>query len=91
MPLRLDAREAGFARAFAGLLAAKREVSEDVDEAVRAIIADVVARGDAALIDYTSRFDGLDLTRERLRVGADEIDAAVGRAAARRSTPCGSR
>jgi histidinol dehydrogenase len=77
MPLRLDAREAGFARAFAGLLAAKREVSEDVDEAVRAIIADVVARGDAALIDYTSRFDGLDLTPERLRVGADEIDAAV--------------
>ena len=77
MPLRLDAREAGFARAFAGLLAAKREVSEDVDEAVRAIIADVVARGDAALIDYTSRFDGLDLTPERLRVGADEIEAAV--------------
>ena len=66
-----------FARAFAGLLAAKREVSEDVDEAVRAIIADVVARGDAALIDYTSRFDGLDLTPERLRVGADEIEAAV--------------
>jgi len=77
MPLRLDAREAGFARAFAGLLAAKREVSEDVDEAVRAIIADVVARGDAALIDYTSRFDGLDLTPDRLRVGADEIEAAV--------------
>ena len=50
MAQRLDAREAGFARAFAGLLAAKREVSEDVDEAVRTIIADVTARGDAASI-----------------------------------------
>ena len=77
MPLRLDAREAGFARAFAGLLAAKREVSEDVDEAVQAIVADVIARGDQALIDYTSRFDQLDLTPGRLQVGADEIEAAV--------------
>ncbi len=54
---------AGFARAFDRLLAAKREVSEDVDEAVRAIIDDVAARGDDALIDYTPRFDGLGLTR----------------------------
>jgi histidinol dehydrogenase len=77
MPLRLDAREAGFARAFAGLLAAKRETSEEVDEVVRSIIADVIARGDAALIEYTSRFDGLDVGPDRLRVGEDEIEAAV--------------
>ena len=77
MPLRLDAREAVFARAFAGLLAAKRETSEEVDEVVRSIIADVIARGDAALIEHTSRFDGLDLAPDRLRVGEDEIEAAV--------------
>ncbi len=79
MPLRLDAREPGFARAFSGLLAMKREVSEDVDETVRGIIADVAARGDAALIDYTSRFDGLDLTPGTLRVGDEEIEASLGR------------
>jgi histidinol dehydrogenase len=60
------------------LLAAKREVSEDVDQAVRAIIDEVVARGDEALIDYTSRFDNLALTAGTLRIGDDEIDAAKG-------------
>jgi histidinol dehydrogenase len=78
MPLRLDARAPGFARAFAGLLAMKREVSEDVDETVRGIIADVAARGDAALVAYTSRFDGLDLTPETLRVADEEIEASLG-------------
>jgi histidinol dehydrogenase len=77
MAQRLDARGAEFARAFSDLLGAKREVSEDVDQAVRAIIDDVIARGDAALIDLTSRFDGLDLTPETLRISDSEIDAAV--------------
>jgi histidinol dehydrogenase len=76
MALRLDAREASFPQDFARLLATKREVSEDVDQAVRAIIEDVVARGDAALIDYTARFDGLELTADSLRISDREIDAA---------------
>ncbi|WP_230531256.1 histidinol dehydrogenase [Microvirga roseola] len=76
MAQRLDAREASFPQAFAALLAAKREVSEDVDQAVRAIIEDVVARGDEALIDYTYRFDGLALQPETLRISDAEIDAA---------------
>lgn len=59
MPIRLDARDAGFEREFSALLAMKREVSEDVDQVAAAIIADVRARGDAALIDYTGRFDKL--------------------------------
>jgi histidinol dehydrogenase len=80
MAQRLDARDAGFPRAFADLLAAKREVSEDVDEAVRAIISDVVARGDAALVEYTRRFDGLAVSAEGLRISDDEIDAAGARA-----------
>ncbi|WP_262028234.1 histidinol dehydrogenase [Microvirga sp. Mcv34] len=76
MAQRLDAREPSFPLAFATLLAAKREVSEDVDQAVRAIIEDVVARGDEALIDFTYRFDGLALQPETLRVSDAEIDAA---------------
>src|SRR4051812_19587606 len=79
MAQRLDAREPGFSRAFAALIATKREVSEDVDEAARAIVEDVAARGDAALIAYTTRFDGLALTPATLRVPEAEIDAAVGR------------
>jgi histidinol dehydrogenase len=77
MAQRLDARSEDFERAFTKLLGQKREVSENVDDAVRGIIADVVARGDAALIDYTSRFDALPLTAETLRVSDEEIEAAT--------------
>ncbi|WP_046865749.1 histidinol dehydrogenase [Microvirga massiliensis] len=77
MAQRLDARSADFSRAFDRLLAAKREVSEDIDHAVRTIIDDVVARGDAALIDYTARFDGLELSPGRLAVSAQEVDVAL--------------
>jgi len=76
MVQRLDAREATFPKDFAALLSAKREVSEDVDQAVRAIIEDVVAKGDEALIDYTYRFDGLALQPETLRISDEEIAAA---------------
>jgi len=78
MAQRLDGRDAAFPRAFADLLGAKREVSEDVDQVVRAIIEDVAARGDEALLAYPRRFDALDTTAERLRVSEEEIDAAIG-------------
>jgi histidinol dehydrogenase len=78
LPLRLDAAAPGFAAAFAGLLAAKRETAANVDAVVAAIIDDVVVRGDAALIDYTKRFDRLTLTPETLRIPAAEIAAAAG-------------
>jgi histidinol dehydrogenase len=77
MPTRLDARSADFAARFAALLAAKREVAQDVEQAVRAIIADVRARGDAALIELTRKFDRADLGRLGLRVSAAEINAAA--------------
>ena len=54
----------------------KREVSEDVDQAVRTIIAAVVAQGDSALIAYSRKFDCVDLEKLSLRVDADEIEAA---------------
>ena len=73
----LRTADPGFATAFAALLAQARETSENVGGAVAAIIADVRARGDAALIDYTARFDRVTLTPGQLRVTADEIDAAL--------------
>ena len=76
MVMRLDMNEPGFAARFDALLAMKREVSEEVDLAVRDIIADVVKRGDAALIDYSKRFDRVDLS-SGLRVTDAEIDAAT--------------
>ena len=77
MPQRLDAREAGFPRAFASLLGLKREIAEDVVETVEAIIAAVVERGDEALVEYTRRFDALDLTADRLRISEAEVEAAL--------------
>ncbi len=77
MAMRLSTTEPDFERRFASLLGMKREVSEDVDHSVRAILADVRARGDAAVLDYTSRFDRLELTAQTLRVTADEMVAAT--------------
>ncbi|MCA0422227.1 MAG: histidinol dehydrogenase, partial [Proteobacteria bacterium] len=74
--LRLDCRQDGFEQAFRALLAMKREVSEDVDATVRGILADVRTRGDAALADYTLRFDKVDLGAVGLVIGADERQAA---------------
>ena len=77
MVLRLDSRAGDFEARFAEFLAAKREVSEDVDAVVRDIIARVRAEGDAALIDLSLKFDLADLAATGIRVSADEIDAAV--------------
>jgi histidinol dehydrogenase len=59
------------------LLATKRETSEDVDAAVRAIIAQVRRDGDAALVALTQKFDRLHLSRVGMRVSETEITAAV--------------
>ena len=71
MPFRLASQASDFETAFEQLLALKREVSEDVEAAVRDIIADVVARGDRALIDLTARFDGLEVDAAGLRIPAE--------------------
>lgn len=77
MPLRLDARDADFNERFRAFLGAKREAAADVEAAVRAIIADVQARGDQALIELTQKFDRVDLSKTGLRVSAAEVDAAL--------------
>ena len=77
MARRLDARDPGFGDAFRDLLGAKRESAPDVDGAVADIIAAVAARGDAALVELTGRFDRHDVSAGRLRVSDSEIDAAA--------------
>ncbi|MFY9957223.1 histidinol dehydrogenase [Bradyrhizobium sp.] len=77
MPLRLDRRSADFDELFATFLAAKREVSADVERSTRAIVEDVAARGDVALLEATKKFDRLDLEASALRISAAEIDAAM--------------
>ena len=84
MPVTLSTRDSGFEGAFRQLLAAKRESAADVDAAVAQIIDDVAACGDAALIDYTRRFDGMDLAAGGLRLTPREI--ADGAAAASSET-----
>src|SRR5215475_12952077 len=77
MPIRLDRNSADFDERFAKFLAAKREVSADVEAAARGIVGDVAARGDAALLEATKKFDRLELAASGLRVTPAEIAAAV--------------
>src|SRR5712671_7140715 len=77
MPVRLDRSSADFAQRFDGFLATKREAAADIEAAARAIVDDVAARGDLALIEATRKFDRLDLKPGGLRVTPAEIDAAV--------------
>ena len=71
----LRAADPGFEQAFARVVADRRESDADVGRDVAAILADVRERGDAAVEDYTERFDGFVLG-EDWRIGADECRAA---------------
>ncbi len=76
MPQFLSTTDADFESRFTDVLNAKREDSPDVDAVVADIIADVRARGDAAVIELTHKFDRLELTPETLAFSPEEIDAA---------------
>jgi histidinol dehydrogenase len=73
MPIRLDSRSTDFAARFAAFLLTKRETAEDVEQAVRGIIANVRENGDRALIELTRKFDNVDLEPVGLRVSSAEI------------------
>jgi histidinol dehydrogenase len=77
MPFRLNSRSANFETRFHALLTLKRETSQEVEQGVRSIIAAVVEHGDRALIEFTAKFDRLDLTSTALRITAAELDAAM--------------
>lgn len=82
MPIHLSTAQPDFEQRFADLLSMKREDAADVNEAVAAIIADVRARGDAALVELTGRFDRLDLTAAGLAFTAGEIADQTARVSA---------
>lgn len=82
MPVRLSLQDPGFEQKFAEWLAVKREVNADVDKIVADILADILARGDTALFDYTARFDRFALTADTIRVRQAEIDQATDRSSA---------
>lgn len=77
MPQFLSTTDADFETRFQAVLNAKREDSPDVDDVVAGIIADVRARGDAAVLELTSKFDRLDLTADQLCISEVEIDAEI--------------
>jgi histidinol dehydrogenase len=76
MAITLRQSDADFEKRFAAFLTTKREISPDVDATVRAIIDDVRSRGDAALIDYSRKFDRADLGTLGIAVSRADIDQA---------------
>src|ERR1700722_5247478 len=85
MPIRLDSRADAFAARFAAFLGAKREAAGDGEGAVRGIIDAVKARGDAALVELTNKFDRTSVTAAALRVTKNEM--AAGGAACEPAAP----
>jgi histidinol dehydrogenase len=74
----LSTADAGFDAALARLLGYPAEADDAIEQSVATILADVRARGDAAVLDCTRRFDGIDATSlGALEVGKAELDAAL--------------
>lgn len=66
----------GFAAEVERLVKRGLDDTATVEPAVRAVLADVAARGDDAVLEYTERFDGLTLSAGELRVPEEELEAA---------------
>jgi len=77
MPLRLDTSAPGFEKEFSAFLGRNRDSDENVDRIVADIVADVCARGDAAVLDYTRKFDRFETDAAGLRVTEAERSAAA--------------
>ena len=82
MPIFLNTTDTDFEAAFAAFLTTKREDSPDVDAVVADIIADVRARGDAAVIELTAKFDRLELTPQTLAFTPEEIETECAKVSA---------
>jgi len=87
---RLDSRAAGFDAELARLTRYEAAQDEAIESAVRAIVADVRARGDAALIEYTRRFDRVEMrSAGELEIARAEMDAALAALPARQAQALG--
>ena len=76
-PERLDASAPGFEKEFSAFLGRNRDTDENVDRIAADIVADVRARGDAALVEYTRKFDKVDTDAAGLRISDAERKAAA--------------
>lgn len=78
---RLDSSADGFHATLSAVLAFEAGDDAAIDHAVADILQDVKTRGDAAVLDYTRRFDRLDAATapsvEALELSADALDAAL--------------
>ena len=75
---RFASTDADFEARLAALLAFESAQDESVERAVAGILADVKARGDAAVVEYTNRFDRLSVTKlAELELSRDELLAAL--------------
>jgi histidinol dehydrogenase len=77
LPLRLDASAPGFDKEFSAFLGRNRDTDENVDRIVADIVADMRKRGDAALVEYTKKFDRFDCDAKGLRLSREEIATAA--------------
>jgi histidinol dehydrogenase len=83
-PLQLNTADAGFEAAFAARLHWSADTDAAIEQRVADILADVQKRGDAAVLDYTQRFDGLqaadvkalEITQAELQAALDSLPAA---------------
>ena len=73
----LNTTDPEFESRFRALLSLKREDAPDVNQAVAGIIADVRARGDEALVEFTAKYDHLELTPDEFTVSEEEIESAI--------------
>jgi len=76
-PKRLDASAPGFEKEFSAFLGRNRDTDENVDRVVADIVADVRARGDAALVEYTRKFDRVETDAAGLRIADAERKSAA--------------
>ena len=83
-PLQLNTADAGFEAAFAARLHWSADTDAAIEQRVADILADVQQRGDAAVLEYTQRFDGLqaadvkalEITQAELKAALDSLPAA---------------
>ena len=82
-PLQLNTADAGFEAAFAARLHWSADTDAAIEQRVADILADVQQRGDAAVLEYTQRFDGLqaadvkalEITQAELQAALDSLPA----------------
>ena len=79
MPHRFDAADPGFREKFEAHFGAPRAAEVDVQSVVADILADVKTRGDAAVREYTAKFDGFDLPPGSYKITEDAIAAVAAR------------